>query len=138
MRMKLLLAGLASLVLSGIVWGQTTATPEQVIRRMIESGAIEGRDQKIIGNLGDAAAVTVTKVVADKNLRSGEMDMVLIVLRRSFSDPNTIETSTDRQPRTTLFVLRYLECLTSDPELKAKIANAREYVLKQVSKLNTN
>jgi hypothetical protein len=47
----------------------------------------------------------------------------------SFSDGYTpswgavIENPADRLPRTTLFLLKYLECAPSDPDLKAKIAD---------------
>ncbi len=87
-----------------------------------------GHDSKVLGGMGDAAAVTVTKVVAGRKLTTSEMDMVLIVLDGAFGDPRGVQVGSDREPRTALFVLEYLDCSTKDPALKRRIADARKYV----------
>jgi len=81
--MRLLLATLSSIALAGIAYGQIVSSPEQVIRRMIESGSLEGHDRKVIGGMGDAAAVTVTKVLAGRNLSANDIDSVLVILNSS-------------------------------------------------------
>ena len=132
--MKLLLATLASMALAGIAYGQIVSSPEQVIRRMIESGSFEGHDRKVIGGMGDAAAVTVTKVLAGRNLSANDIDSVLVILNSSFADLRFVEVVSDREPRTALFVLHSLDSSTKDPELKKRIADTKKYVQEQHAK----
>jgi hypothetical protein len=103
-------------------------SPEQEIARFIGSGTYEGHDVKIIGRMGDAAAVAVTKVFGEKELRPDDIDRILMVVHISFAAPRVVENESDRQPRTTLFLLRYLDRSTTDPALKRRIAETREYV----------
>jgi hypothetical protein len=107
--------------------GRTPSAPEQVIARIIDSGG-EGHDQKVIGWLGDAAAVIVTKHLSQRHLSQADIDMTLIVLIGAFADLSFVRSEADRQPRTTLLVLRYLELSTDDPKLKTRIADAKKYI----------
>jgi hypothetical protein len=106
--------------------GRTTNEPEGVIARIIDSGMFEGHDQKVIGWLGDAAAVIVTKHLSQRH--QTDIDGTLIVLTGAFADPSFVRDEADRQPRTTLLVLRYLELSTYDSKLKTRIADARKYI----------
>src|SRR5580693_7311911 len=108
--------------------GRTPSEPEQVIARIIDSGTFEGHDQKVIGWLGDAAAVIVTKHLSQRHLSQRDIDMTLIVLIGAFADPSFVRNEADRQPRTTLLVLRYLELSTDDSKLKTRIADAKKYI----------
>lgn len=108
--------------------GRTPSEPEQVIARIIDSGMFEGHDQKVIGWLGDAAAVIVTKHLSQRHLSQRDIEMTLIVLIGAFADPSFVRNEADRQPRTALLVLRYLELSTDDSKLKTKIADARKYI----------
>ena len=90
--------------------------------------------QKQFGRLGDAAAVTVTKVLTERNLSATEIDSVLAILTISFADPALVEATVDREPRSTLFVLRYLDLLASDSSTKKKIADTKTYVQEQFVK----
>jgi hypothetical protein len=54
--------------------------------------------------------------------------MTLIVLIGAFADPSFVRSEADRQPRTTLLVLRYLELSTDDPKLTTRIADAKKYI----------
>jgi hypothetical protein len=107
--------------------GRTPSAPEQVIARIIDSGG-EGHDQKVIGWLGDAAAVIVTKHLSQRHLSQADIDMTLIVLIGAFADLSFVRSEADRQPRTALLVLRYLELSTDDPKLKTRIADAKKYI----------
>jgi hypothetical protein len=102
---------------------------EDIIRRVIETGTFEGQMQKQIGDMGDAAAVVVTRVVSGRNLRPTEIDMILLILTWSFADPSGVKVVSDREPRAALFVLRNLESYTTDPALRERIAHTRNYVL---------
>jgi len=89
---------------------------------------LEGHDQKVIGELGDASAVLITKILSDRNLTSQTIDNVLVVLGGSFADPAHLAIASDREPRTALLLLRYLDISTSDVGLKRRIADTRKYI----------
>ena len=128
MRTALLFGVCGLLLVSRVALSQDVMTPEQVINRMISTGTLEGHDDKILGKMGDAAAVVVTKVLAGKEPSLSEMDMTLVVLTRAFADPTAVTTVADRQPKTALFVLAYFDSLTSDSGLKKRIADTKRYV----------
>jgi hypothetical protein len=107
---------------------------EQVIRRMIDTGVSEGHDQKVIGGMGDAAAVMVTKILADRKVSPSEVDSVLVVLDSSFADPRAIDVASDREPRAALFLLRCLELDTSDIQLKRRIGETKNRIVNVFAK----
>jgi hypothetical protein len=109
-------------------YSQAGNDPEQVIRRMIETEALDGHDSKVVGPMGDAAAVVITKVLADKKLGAGDIDSVLWILGQAFADPSMVHNVSDREPRTALLLLRYFDFSTGDPELKGRIAATRKYI----------
>jgi hypothetical protein len=119
------------LALCASVRCQQTATPEEAIGRIINSGLLEGHDQKAIGGIGDAAAVLVTKVIGGSELSPRQIENILVVLNLAFGG---VGTDVDREPRTALFVLRHLELSTSDSQLKSKIARTRNYIQEEVDK----
>jgi hypothetical protein len=90
--------------------------------------------QKQLRKLGDATAVALTKVIGGRALNQHDVQPVLLMLELSFSDLRFLEISADRQPRTTLVLLNYLDSVTSNTELKAKIGSTRTYVLGQYQK----
>ncbi len=125
--MKCLLAVFYYGLFSGIAFCQI-ASPETVIRNVLETRGIDGHVYKIIDTMGDAVAVTITKVVAGKKLEPVEIDCVLALLTIPFADPSTVTEVADRQPRTTLFVLQCLDLSTTNQELKGRIAQTKKYV----------
>ena len=126
--MRVDLAVILCLALSGVAYSQSGSDPEQVVKKIINTGMIEGWDQKVLPHLGDAGAVLATKVLADKNLTSKTVGGVLIVVESSFAAPKFIEVAADREPRTSLLLLRYLELCTSDAESRKNIADTRRYI----------
>jgi hypothetical protein len=116
------------LALSGAAYGQGGNDPEPAVRRVINTGMIQGWDQKILVHLGDAGAVLATKVLADRNLTAKTIGSALTVVANSFAEPKLVEVTTDREPRTSLLLLRYLELSTSDAESRKNIADTRKYV----------
>lgn len=87
------------------------------IARGIHSATVEK-----LNRLGDASSVALTKIIASKKLSADDIDHALVVISMSFAAPQAIHEESDRQPRTTLFLLGYLDVLTNDPSLKRKIA----------------
>jgi hypothetical protein len=131
---KSLLVLIVSLFLSGFATGQTVASPEHVIREIMEVGQFDGHYTKIIGVMGDAAAVEVTRILAGNRPSSLNIDGVLVVLDAAFADPSFVENPSDRQPRTAMFVFQALDHSTDDPQLKQRIAASRTYVLEHYKK----
>jgi len=91
--------------------------------------------QKELERLGDASAVALTKIIGGKPLDEREVEAVLLILTLSYSDPHIVEIASDREPRTTLFLLHSLDLSTADPKLREKINAARSYVRDQYAQL---
>jgi hypothetical protein len=116
------------LALSGIASGQAGNDPEQVVKQVIDTGLLDGHDQKVILRLGDAGAVLATKVLSDRELTSKTIGGALIVIESSFGGLKLVGADGDQQPRTALLLLRYLDLSTNDSTLKKQIAETSEYV----------
>jgi len=126
-----LLAALVCLAHPTPLASQQTATLEHIIRRNIDQGMFDGHDTKVIGGIGDPAAVVITKVLAGRDLTTQQIDIALLVLNQAFG---SIEYGPDAEPRTALFVLRALDLSTNDPQLRGRIAQTRKYIQDEFSK----
>jgi len=126
--MRALLPTLVFLISCGIVEGQTGNNAEVVIKRMIDSGTLEGHDSKVIGPMGDAAAVVLTKVLGGRTISANQIDSSLLILNMAFGDPNAVEIPSDRKPRTALFILQLFDYSTQDESLRKRIGETREYI----------
>jgi hypothetical protein len=51
-----------------------------------------------------------------------------IIVENSFGEPKLVEVTADREPRTSLLLLKYLEFSTSDAESRKNIVDTRKYV----------
>jgi hypothetical protein len=130
--MRFLLAFFVLLLLPGLVCCQTQdIDPPKMIERIISSGVFYGVEEKRLDQMGDAAAVVVTKVLADKNSSAREIGAILDIIHLSFSAPRLVENVPDREPRTTQFILQYLNLANTDKKLKKRIAEEKEFVLTQ-------
>ena len=126
--MRVTLVIILGLALSGAAYGQGGNDPERVIRQVVNTGMIQGWDRTLLVHLGDAGAVLTTKVLAGRDLTPKTIGAALIVLENSFAEPKFVEIIADREPRTSLLLLRYLELSTSDAESRKNIADTRKYV----------
>ena len=122
---RVLLAAFFFLALSVSAQPQKTSTPEEAVSRIIDSGLLEGHDSKVIGGIGDAAAVAVTKILGGREPSAAQIDSVLIVLNMAFGG---VTSGPDAEPKTALFVLHQLELSTNDAQLRGRIAQTRSYV----------
>ena len=133
--MRVTLVVILGLALSGAAHGQSGNDPEQVVRRVVNTGMIEGGwDQTVLAHLGDDGAVLATKVLADGKLTPKTIGGALIIVETSFAEPKLVEVTADREPRTSLLLLRYLELSTSDAESRKNIADTRKYVQDRYAK----
>jgi predicted Holliday junction resolvase-like endonuclease len=110
---------------------------EGVVRQVTAQAYLQtytSTGQKQLRRLGDETAVVLTKVIGGRVLDQHDVEPLLLMLELSFSDLRFVETTVDRQPRTTLVLLNYLELVTSDAELKKKIESTRAYVVEQYEK----
>src|SRR5579872_47425 len=141
--MKMLTVVYLLLFCSSVVSGQNRSTPlpdqhlvtpEEMIKTIIERGSVEGGMQKQIGKMGDAAAVAVTRIFVGRDLTTNDLNAALEIITSSFADPRFVSIEADRQPRTTLLLLRYLDFWARDPAVKEDIAHTRKYVVEQYQK----
>lgn len=131
--MKFLSRLLLVSALAGSVVCQSVST-EELIRRIIDQGEIEGRMVGRIGPIGDSAAVTVIKILGGRNLTPTQVERILLVLNISFADLRSVEHEVDRQPRAALFLLKSLDASVRDSALKKKIDDTRRFVIDQAAK----
>ena len=132
--MRWLAALLAFVAFSGIAYGQTSSVAtEDVIRRVITSGGYDGITDKLLSRMGDVVAVQITRIVADKDLTDPEIDGALAAIHLAFSDPKLVPESSDRTPRSALFVLRYLNLSAHDPAVRARVEETKAFVNRAAS-----
>lgn len=93
--------------------------------------AYNGVFVKWLPRFGDASAVALTKLLADKPIAHADIPAILIVVRDSYDSPISIEDAAERQPRTTLYLLRSLSQATKDPKILASIEETAVYVKSQ-------
>jgi hypothetical protein len=90
--------------------------------------AYNGVFVKWLPRFGDASAVALTKIIADKPIADADIPAILIVSRDSYDSLISIEDAADRKPRATRFVLSSLSRATTAPETIKKTADTTGYV----------
>ena len=110
--------------------------PNLVIKRIIETGMIEGHDAKVIGGMGDAAAVILTKVLADSDLRQQDVGSGLWILADAFAGERCVTLDSDRKPLAAFLLLRYFDLSTTDAEVKNQIAEVRKGIERNCAALH--
>jgi hypothetical protein len=116
-------------------WAQMNV--EETVQRAMTIGqdgmymAYDGHFVKWLPRFGDASAVALTKLLADKPITDTDIPAILIILHDSYGSPSIIEDATERQPRTTLYLLRSLSQVTKDPKNIARIEQATVFVKSQ-------
>ncbi len=97
---------------------------DEDVRLWVQCGISEGHRDKEIWRGGDDVAVAVVRLIKDEILTDKQIESVLDLLNQAFSHSDLIAEPNQRQPRTTLFVLRHLGLMTRNSELKKRIAQA--------------
>jgi hypothetical protein len=135
------LFSVAFVMLSVQLFGQTgQSNAEAAVRQALgnlSDGTYTSTEQKELGWLGDASAVALTKILGGKILEEHDVESALQVITLSYEDPRVVSIEADREPRTTLLLLRYLDLAASNAGAKKKIASTRAFVLRQYA-MSTN
>lgn len=109
--------------------GQDQGSLQDAVRTSIFGGISEGQRVKELQRGGDAVAVAITKVVGDTPLSESQLEITLDVLEQSFSRLNWVTVPSDREPRSTLFLLDALRCSSPNSALTKKIAETKRAVV---------
>jgi MoxR-like ATPase len=131
--------GLLVFLLSGLAVCQEGTASEaaenavQTVMSRASDGVYTSWDEKQLDKLGDAAAVALTKVIGNNDLNPDEIRQVLLIITLSFNAPRMIAIEADRSPRTAFFVLKCLDHLAVDPDLRNRISETRA-LLEHVNK----
>lgn len=110
------------------------ANAEETVQQslnMAVQGMFSGAEEKHLGRLGDATAVQLTKLLADKPLRDADIPPIILVTRLSYNFPEGIQDADNRKPRATLYLLRSLSYAAKDPKILGSIEEVTEYVKSQ-------
>ncbi len=106
----------------------------RLVLKQLSQGYDWGAAEKPINRLGDAASVALTKILEDQKPDEVQVRAILRVIQMAFAAPLIVPIEADRQPKTTLLVLQYLQFLTTNPELMKRIREMQLYVLEQAAK----
>jgi hypothetical protein len=126
MRVKLLFCFLLFITVPPFAPAQENESLTKSVNAVIFGHMVQGWDIKTIARAGDAAAVSVTKLVGSRTLENQQIESVLYVLKAAFSQPSSIESPENKEPNTALFILHYLDATTQDASLKAKVTEASQ------------
>ena len=100
--------------------------------------AYDGFFVKWLPRFGDASAVALTKLLADKPIADADIPAILAVVSDSYNAPIGIEDAADRKPRTTLYLLCSLSWLAKNPKTRALIDETTAYVKSQYAEYLRN
>jgi hypothetical protein len=100
--------------------------------------AYNGVFVKWLPRFGDASAVALTKLLADKPISDADIPAILAVVSDSYNAPIGIEDAADRKPRTTLYLLCSLSWLAKNPKTRALIDETTAYVKSQYAEYLRN
>jgi hypothetical protein len=103
--------------------------PEHVVKVALNPKSTviySGIMQKQLTPMGDAAAVAVTKVLAEGPPNAEIVDRILLVIEISFESPEAILNQADQKPKTALFVLRFLDQRTLGTEQRNRLLQLKK------------
>jgi hypothetical protein len=110
---------------------------ESVVRQALAQaiqGGYTSTGEKQLENLADVSSVALTKIIGGRDVKDREIQPILLVVKLSYGNPAGVELLSEREPRTTFFLLHFLDLSTHDAALKGKIAVTRTYVQQQYAK----
>ncbi len=113
---------------------ETTQLPQltEMARRVIETGAYTGWDEKAFERAGDLGSVAIVRALPKSDLIDHmQMRSALLLLRESFSClDRCVQSSDEREPRVALLLLEHLRQHASSETLLG-IHEVQTFILKQ-------
>ena len=106
----------------------------KMARRVIESGAYTGWDEKVFVRAGDLGSVAIARALPQESpVNPMQMRSVLLLVRVSFSClDRCVQSSDDKEPRVTLLLLAHLRT-QGPPDTQSDIEEVQAFVLKQTA-----
>jgi hypothetical protein len=104
----------------------------EMARKVIESGAYTGWDEKAFGRAGDLGSVAIVRALPKNSpVNPTQMRSVLTLVRASFSClDRCVQSLDDKEPRVTLLLLEHLR-EHGPPDTRSDIEEVQTFVLKQ-------
>lgn len=93
-----------------------------------DAGMYTSTDQKLLSRLGDGSAFALVRIIGGAALRDSEIAPIMQLIKLSYESPQTIVDESNREPRATALLLRYLSLSSTDPQTKRKISETRQFV----------
>jgi hypothetical protein len=91
--------------------------------------------EKRINRMGDGISIALVKIYDVDELKNPQnIKNYLPLMEAAFVAPRIVTIAEDKNPKVTMFLLRFLQTEVSDAGLKAKIADTIKYIEKQTSK----
>lgn len=88
---------------------------------------------KAVNRLGDGAAIGVMRYLGEQSLTSPEEGTrILGLIKMAYAAPEAIRSDSDREPKATLVLLKYLSYSTISKKLQPEIEQTRGYIIKQL------
>jgi hypothetical protein len=95
----------------------------------VSRGMYTSWSEKYLARLGDSAAPEIMKLLQQKKMTTKDAQTAVSLVNMSFATPRIIRNEANRQPRSTLSLLDYLDQNSADSTTKAKIRSTRERLL---------
>jgi hypothetical protein len=104
----------------------------EMARRVIETGAYTGWDEKAFERAGDLGSIAIVRALPqDGSVNPVQMRSVLLLVRESFSClDRCVQSSDDKEPRVTLLLLEHLR-EHGPPDTRSDVEEVQTFVLKQ-------
>src|SRR5574341_1856939 len=89
-------------------------------------GITESSTEKALNRMGDRAALGLVKVLGEESpTEPRQVRQVLSILRQAFGAPRIIERAEDREPKATLFLLKWLRGLPAAKDMGKDIEQTK-------------
>ncbi len=101
-------------------------------------GAKNSADVKTFQRLGDGVSIALLKILDERDLVDPKtVQTFLPLIRESFSYPPIIALGVNKQPKVTVFLLKYLDQNVFDTQTRREVRDTIQYVEHQVASPGT-
>lgn len=94
-----------------------------------------GFSEKQLNRLGDKVSIAILKIFSDEELKEPEnIRAILALIRHAFDAPEVISIESDKHPRVTLMLLRFLESGSADEAVRVEVSGIIQFVQERTGK----